>query len=228
MQEPNERRKRRNVPVENQKINRQKKKKLNKNRKKKTKKRRKLHFPRQAGLSEGKRLKSIVWWIVEILAVCILAWALVALFGRRVSNAGDSMSPVLQNGDVVLVNRVVYNARKPERGDIIAFRPNGNENSHYSIKRVVGLPGETVQIIDGQVYINGEIQEKGIYVEDIESAGIAAEAIELGEQEYFVLGDNHTASDDSRMADIGNVQREDIFGKVWFIVSPEANRGILQ
>jgi signal peptidase I len=228
MQESKEQKKRRAVPVEKQTIDRNKKKKLNKKRGKKKKKKKGLHFPQRTRLSDGKRLRSILWWIVEILVVCILAWALVSLFGRRVSNAGDSMSPVLQNGDVVLVDRVVYNARKPQRGDVIAFRPNGNENSHYSIKRVVGLPGETVQITDGRVYINGELQEEGIYAQDIESAGIAAEPVELGEQEYFVLGDNHTASDDSRMAEIGNVQREDIFGKVWFIVSPKQNRGMLR
>lgn len=70
------------------------------------------------------------------------------------------MSPVLKNGDVVLINRIVYDARKPKRGEIIAFRPNGNENAHYCIKRVVGLPGETVQIKDGKIYIDGKVQKK--------------------------------------------------------------------
>ena len=66
------------------------------------------------------------------------------------------MKPVLQNGDVVLVNRIVYNATTPKRGDIIVFKPKGNENAHYYIKRIVGLPGETVEIIENNVYIDCE------------------------------------------------------------------------
>lgn len=90
--------------------------------------------------------KAVALWIAEIAVVCALAFILVFYFGQRVSNAGDSMRPELKNGDVVLVNRLVYNAMTPKRGDIIAFKPNGRENAHYYIKRIVGLPGETVQI----------------------------------------------------------------------------------
>lgn len=149
-------------------------------------------------------------------------------FGQRVSNAGDSMSPVLKNGDVVLINRIVYDARKPKRGEIIAFRPNGNENAHYCIKRVVGLPGETVQIKDGKVYIDGKVQKKNIYTSDLDFAGIAEKKLTLGETEYFVLGDNSAGSDDSRLADIGNVKREDIGGKVWFVTNIGKNFGFVK
>ncbi len=152
---------------------------------------------------------------------------LVFFFGQRVSNAGDSMRPTLQNGDIVLMNRLIYNASKPKRGDVIAFKPNGNENAHYSIKRVVGLPGETVQIKEGTIYINNEEQVKDIYTFEIESPGIAEEPIKLGEGEYFVMGDNHTSSDDSRMADVGNVKREDIYGRVWFVASFGDNFGFV-
>ena len=126
------------------------------------------------------------------------------------------------------MNRLIYNAKSPERGDIIAFKPNGNENAHYMVKRVVGLPGERVQIKEGQVYINGEVLVKDIYSYDISSPGVAAEPIELGENEYFVLGDNHESSDDSRMADVGNVQREDIYGKVWFVAGFGSNFGFVK
>ena len=149
-------------------------------------------------------------------------------FGQRVSNAGDSMRPELKNGDVVLVNRLVYNAMTPKRGDIIAFKPNGRENAHYYIKRIVGLPGETVQIKDGKVYINGKEQKKDIFVSEIEKPGVAQDEITLGENEYFVLGDQASSSDDSRMADIGNVKRSEIYGKIWFDTSVGSNFGFVK
>lgn len=212
---------------------------LNKKHRKRSRKARKgikkkqpLHFEKKRRFRiSGKSMKNaggLLVWIAEIAAVCLLAFVLVFFFGQRVSNAGDSMSPAMKNGNIVLVNRLVYNARKPKRGDVIAFKPNGNENAHYSIKRIVGLPGETVQIKEGKVYIDGEELTKDIFVSDIESAGIAAEPIELGEEEYFVLGDNHTGSDDSRMADVGNVKRDDIYGKVWFVASFGENFGFVK
>mgnify|MGYP000214195424 FL=1 len=138
------------------------------------------------------------------------------------------MKPSLNNGDVVLVNRLVYDAVKPGRGDVIAFRPGGNENVHYSIKRIVGLPGESVQIKDGAVYINGEKLDGELYAADIEYAGVAEEPVQLGKGEYFVMGDNQAGSDDSRMADIGNVKREEIYGKVWFVASFGSNFGFVK
>ncbi len=172
--------------------------------------------------------KAVALWIAEIAVVCALAFILVFYFGQRVSNAGDSMRPELKNGDVVLVNRLVYNAMTPKRGDIIAFKPNGRENAHYYIKRIVGLPGETVQIKDGKVYINGKEQKKDIFVSEIEKPGVARDEIKLGENEYFVLGDQASSSDDSRMADIGNVKRSEIYGKIWFNTSVGSNFGFVK
>lgn len=168
---------------------------------------------------------AVFLWILEILIVCMTAVLLVAALGQRVSTAGDSMSPVLKNGDVVLINHFIYNFKDPARGDIIAFRQ--DENGHYILKRVVGLPGETVQISEGQVLIDGEAPEKGIYVSDIGYAGEAQEPVELGEDEFFVLGDNQEASDDSRLPSIGNIKKDDIFGKAWFIVSPGEHFGFI-
>ena len=150
---------------------------------------------------------------------------LVAALGQRVSTAGDSMSPVLKNGNVVLVNHFIYNFKDPARGDIIAFRQ--DETRHYMLKRVVGLPGETVQISEGKVLINGREPDKDIYVSDIEYAGEAEEPVKLGEDEFFVMGDNHAASDDSRLPSIGNIKKDDIFGKAWFIVSPGKDFGFI-
>ena len=157
--------------------------------------RQKLHFERR---NIAVNAKAAIIWAVEILILCMAAVFLVLAFGERVSVAGDSMNPVLKNGDVV------------------AFRPNGDADAHYQIKRIVGLPGETVQITDGSVYIDGEEVTDHVYVTGIDYAGLAEEPLELGEDEYFVMGDNASASDDSRTAGIGNVSRDDIYGKVWF------------
>lgn len=188
----------------------------------------KVYFRKKCRSLKTEKVKTAIEWGTEIIVVCILAWMLVSFFGQRVSNAGDSMSPVLKNGDVVLINRIVYDARKPKRGEIIAFRPNGNENAHYCIKRVVGLPGETVQIKDGKIYIDGKVQKKNVYTSDLDFAGIAEKKLTLGETEYFVLGDNSAGSDDSRLADIGNVKREDIGGKVWFVTNIGKNFGFVK
>ncbi|RKQ31110.1 MULTISPECIES: signal peptidase I [Clostridia] len=188
----------------------------------------KLYFRKKCRSLKTEKVKTAIEWGTEIIVVSILAWMLVSFFGQRVSNAGDSMSPVLKNGDVVLINRIVYDARKPKRGEIIAFRPNGNENAHYCIKRVVGLPGETVQIKDGKIYIDGKVQKKNVYTSDLDFAGIAEKKLTLGETEYFVLGDNSAGSDDSRLADIGNVKREDIGGKVWFVTNIGKNFGFVK
>ena len=190
----------------------------------------KIHIKQkfQIGKHTKRNMRTALIWIGQIALVCGIAFMLVWLFGHRVSNAGDSMKPALKNGNVVLVNRLVYNARKPKRGDIIAFRPNGNENAHYSIKRVVALPGESIQIKEGSVYIDGAEMTEHIYAKEIVDAGIVDEPMKLGEDEYFVIGDNHEGSDDSRMADVGNVNRKDIFGKAWFVTSIGEDFGFLK
>ena len=110
---------------------------------------------------------------------------------------------------------MIYQFATPERNDVIVFRPNGNENSHYYVKRVIGLPGETIQIKQGKVYIDGSPYTEDV-VDDTLTAGIAEEEIVLGVDEYFVLGDNRENSEDSRSANIGNVSGEMIDGKAWY------------
>ena len=188
----------------------------------------KLYFRKKYRSLKTEKVKTAIEWGTEIIVVCILAWMLVSFFGQRVSNAGDSMSPVLKNGDVVLINRIVYDARKPKRGEIIAFRPNGNENAHYCIKRVVGLPGETIQIKDGKIYIDGKVQKKDVYTSDLDFAGIAEKKLTLGETEYFVLGDNRDNSNDSRYKEVGPVKRSKITGRIIFRFYPWKNAGVIQ
>ena len=164
-------------------------------------------------------LLGIAIWIFKIGVVCLMAFVWVWFFGQQVSTVGDSMKPVLGNGDVVLVNRIIYNATTPKRGDIIIFKPKGNENVHYYTKRIIGLPGETVEIMENRIYIDGEKLEERYETTDIDDVGIVKEKVKLAGDEYFVLGDNRASSEDSRNADVGNVKREYIYGKAWFVIS---------
>ena len=148
-------------------------------------------------------------------------------FGCRTTVVGNAMNDTLTNEEQILVNRFVYNVSSPKQGDVIAFLPNGNEQSHYYVRRVVACPGDTVQIKDGKVYVNGEVYQEKIMVASIEDAGVASEEIKLGDDEYFVLGDNRNVSEDSRSADIGNVKKSDIYGKAWFVAYPWDNFGFV-
>ncbi len=168
-----------------------------------------------------KYIAALVVWTLKVAAVCLLAFVLVWFFGQQVSTVGDSMKPVLSNGDVVLVNRVVYNATTPKRGDIIVFKPKGNDNAHFYIKRVIGLPGESVEIKDNNIYIDGEVLEDDYTDVETTEAGYLTKAMTLDEDEYFVLGDDRANSEDSRHANVGNVKRKYIYGKAWFVISGE-------
>ena len=158
-------------------------------------------------------LYEILFWIFGVAAAVFLGIMTANFIGTSTSVVGTSMEPALFNGEEVLLNKIVYQFSVPKRGDVIAFHPNGNENTHLYIKRIVGLPGESIQIKQGSVYINGEM-----YAMDTETndPGVAAELIELSDDEYFVMGDNRDNSEDSRSANIGNVSREMITGKVWY------------
>lgn len=137
---------------------------------------------------------------------------------------GSSMKPSLASGDVVLINRIAYTLGTPSRFDIAVF---SRGDSGLNMKRIIGLPGETVQIKENHVYINGEPlkAEGGLSLAAI--AGIAEYPIELGEDEYFLLGDNRESSEDSRFAGIGNVKREQLVGKVWLKLSPFSEFGLI-
>ena len=173
-------------------------------------------------------VKKIMEWIFEIAVVLFLAFVLVYFFGEKVVNVGESMSPTLENGDTVLVNKLNYSITGPSRGDVVVFKPHGNENTHYYIKRVIGLPGETVEIRDGKIYIDGEVLEEELETEPVLEAGVAASPVELGEDEYFVLGDNRNNSEDSRSADVGDVLKKHMLGKAWFVLSPKERFGYLK
>lgn len=186
-----------------------------------------LHFGKEKKKVNVPIVKEVITWILEIAIVLVIAFVFVYYIGFRTSVVGNSMSSTLENRQEILVNRFIYSISNPKPNDIVVFLPNGNEKSHYYVKRVIGVPGDTVQILDGAVYVNGELFEEAVETAAILDAELAAEEIELAEDEYFVLGDNRNNSEDSRYANIGNVKKEYIIGKAWFIVSPFKNFGFL-
>ncbi len=178
----------------------------------------------------NKVMKEMISTLLYLLGVLCLTWLVITFVGQRTEVDGSSMEPTLTNGDNLIVDKLSYRFRDPERFDIIVF-PYKHKPKTYYIKRIIGLPGETVQIDEqGNIYINGEILSESYGREIIrpENVGLAAEPIELGEDEYFVMGDNRNNSTDSRFAQVGNIKREDIIGRAWVRIWPFSSFGILK
>ncbi|MDE7258208.1 MAG: signal peptidase I [Lachnospiraceae bacterium] len=174
-------------------------------------------------------IKDIFEVIVGGMIAVFLAFVIVFSVGMRTSVIGDSMEPILSNGQEILMNRVIYRLSSPKRGDVVVFLPNGNQNSHYYVKRVVGLPGETIQIREGNVYINGVLLEEDEEFSKMIDAGIAQNELELATDEFFVLGDNRNSSEDSRSGNIGAVKKDTIIGKAWFhMASEQESMGLIK
>lgn len=186
-----------------------------------------LNFGRQKKKVNMALVKEVLIWSIEIVMAVALAVTFVYFIGMRTSVVGQSMAETLNGGDTILVNRFVYKVTNPKPDDIIVFLPNGNEKSHYYVKRVVAVPGDTVYIENGILFVNGEQYKDEIEVSSMEDAGLAAEEITLGTDEFFVLGDNRNNSEDSRYANIGNIKKEYIIGKAWFRVAPLGDMGFI-
>ncbi|MCR4595906.1 MAG: signal peptidase I [Lachnospiraceae bacterium] len=169
-------------------------------------------------------VKSILELVAATLITVFLAFGITYVFGSRTGIIGDSMEDALPASSQVLINRFVYMVSAPKRGDVVVFLPYGNTNTHYYTKRVVGLPGETVQITDGRLYIDGYAAESQDAYDYMEDAGMAGSPIILGEREYFVLGDNRNSSEDSRSGNIGPVNRANIIGKAWLVIPGKDGR----
>lgn len=178
-----------------------------------------LTFYKKEKKINKKLLKEISQWVFWGAAMILIAFVAVFCFGIRTSVIGGSMEPTLSNGQEILIDRFSYFFVSPGRGDVVVFLPNGNENSHYYVKRVVGVPGDTISIQDGYVMINGSLYEEDGMYDKMEDGGIAETEIILGEDEYFVLGDNRNNSEDSRSSNIGIVMRNYMIGKAWFHMS---------
>lgn len=188
---------------------------------------REIMSPRRRRNRRRYYLYEIVSTILCVAVIYLLCVAMVRYVGQKTVVEGSSMSPTLEDGDNLIVDKLSYHFSDPERFDIVVFRYLYRENSYY-IKRIIGLPGETVQIVDGQIYIDGELLEETYGSEVMESAGRAAQPVTLGPDEYFVLGDNRNLSSDSRDPLVANVSREQIIGKAFVCIYPFSRLGFLK
>lgn len=173
-------------------------------------------------------LKEILSTSIYLLVVLCAAYLIITYVGQRTQVSGSSMEITLSDGDNLLVDKITYRFSDPKRFDIIVF-PFQYDTDTYYIKRIIGMPGETVQIdYDGNIYIDGEILEESYGREVIQNPGRAAEPITLGEDEYFVMGDNRNNSSDSRDPSVGNIHRKDIIGRAWVRIWPFSKFGVLK
>ena len=162
-------------------------------------------------------INSALFWILTVGGAIVLAF-LTVRFGLAKTTADASMDPTVNEGDRILVDRLRYRIVKPKRNDVIVFcldEDPDKKDAFYNIKRIVGLPGETVQIKNGGVYINGEEMSEVVAVDRMMISGLGTYEIKLGDDEYFVLGDARNSSEDSRYASIGNVKKDQIIGYAW-------------
>lgn len=182
---------------------------------------------RQRKVKKKSIIRDVISWIFYLAVIFGAIYLLVHYVGERTTVSGESMYPTLNDGDNLIVDKISYRFIEPARFDIIVFPFKYQEGTYY-IKRVIGLPGETVLIQDGKIYINGKQLEESYGSEEIKNPGLASDTITLGQNEYFVLGDNRNNSADSREPSVGNVAREDIVGRALFRIWPVADIGVLK
>lgn len=173
--------------------------------------------------------KIVVSRFVEIVVCIGIALVLSVLLNKYVGTytmvEGTSMESTLHDEDYLLVDRLSYRFTEPKRFDIVIFP--FDEDTNY-IKRIIGMPGEKIQIQDQNIYINGEILQESYGLEGILDAGQAVEEIQIGDNQYFVMGDNRNHSTDSRSSEVGLVSKDKIAGKAFFRFYPIENIGLLE
>ena len=175
-----------------------------------------------------KIIKELAGWLVYIVIVVIIAWGFVTFVAQRTQVSGASMETTLSDGDQLIVDKISYQFREPERFEIIVF-PYQYEAGTYYIKRIIGLPGETVRIDqNGNIYINGKLLKENYGKETMLNNGRAGSDVYLGSDEYFVLGDNRNNSSDSRDPSVGIIQQKDIIGRAWLQIYPFDEFGFIR
>lgn len=184
--------------------------------------------------NDNREATNAVWetvsFILYIAVVFALMYLVIRFVGQRTEVIGASMEDTLSSGDNLIVDKISYRFHDPERFDIVVF-PYLYEEDTYYIKRIIGLPGETVQIdAEGIIYIDGkELPESyGREVISADNLGLAAVPIQLGDDEYFVLGDNRNHSSDSRDPGVANIKRKDIIGRAWLRIYPFTEIGFIR
>lgn len=176
-----------------------------------------------------KVLREILNTSLYLLGVLCLVYLVIHFVGQRTQVQGSSMEPTLSTEDNLIVDKISYRFHEPERYDIIVFPFLGAQEETFYIKRIIGLPGETVQIDEeGKIYVDGEVIDDFYGKEVIRDPGRAYEPIKLGKDEYFVLGDNRNNSTDSRDPSVGNIKRGNIIGKAWLRIWPLEKFGFIK
>ncbi len=170
-------------------------------------------------LRDRKRPFKKIIFPLEIAGVVVLAFLLVFFFGIQVRISDASMGDTLQAGQRVLLNRFTYHISEPKADDIVLYKTEGSGWEHNTVKRVVAVPGDYVQIIDGYLYVNEERYESYAKTR-IDMPGIAKDGILLADQEYFLMGDDPSTSEDSRYESVGTISESAIAGKIWLRISP--------
>ena len=168
-------------------------------------------------------IKEIVSNVLYFGGVLLVALLIVKFVVQRTEVDGKSMEPTLYNGENLMVDKLSYRFRKPKRFEVIVLKPFENESNTFYVKRIIALPGETIQITkDGTIYVNDEVLEEDYGKEKIkaENIGRAIDPITLGPDEYFVMGDNRNNSGDSRSKAVGNVKKSSIIGRAWLRIWP--------
>ena len=183
-----------------------------------------LNFYKKRKKINSSVLREIASYGFCVLVSVLLAFMLIYCVGMQTSVIGVSMEPSLYNGQEVMVNRIIYRIMSPKKGDIVVFLPGGNQNAHYYVKRVAAEPGDSVAIKNGVLYIN-DVPYTDKSLDKIADVGILESDLVLGEDEYFVIGDNINNSEDSRSTHIGPVKKDAMIGKVWFHLA-SADSGI--
>ena len=177
---------------------------------------------------EDRKVRGILNWVFQIAVVLIFGVLVGIAMFQSVTMQESAMEPTLQVGERFFVNRAIYKVSAPKRGDIIVYKTSGSDDAALHIGRVIGLPGETVQISNGSILINGDVYNENKGFPEINNAGLASDGVSLESGKYFILGDNRNNSEDSRYGDIGNINKKYIVGKVWFIISPKDKFGFLK
>ncbi len=176
----------------------------------------------------NKKLKEVLSTSLYLLIVLVLTFLIVTYVGQRTKVIGSSMEPMLTDGDNLIVDKISYRFEDPKRFDIIVFPFRYAEKTYY-IKRIIGLPGETIYIDEeGTIYIDGKVLEESYGKEVIIDPGRAYEPVTLGEDEYFVMGDNRNNSSDSRDPVVGNIHQDEFIGKAWMRIWPLKKMGMIK
>ncbi|WP_027208326.1 signal peptidase I [Butyrivibrio hungatei] len=160
--------------------------------------------------------KEILSTVLYLAVVFVLTFLFITFVAQRTRVVGHSMEPTLQDADSLIIEKVSYRFSAPKRFDIIVFPyEHGNQGKEFFVKRIIGLPGETIKIDEeGNIFVNGQKLEENYGNEVIEDPGVAINDVVLGDDEYFVMGDNRNRSMDSRFENVGNISKDKFLGRV--------------